>query len=165
VTALIVGGVVVGIVVLVLALTSLGGGGGSGKGANAGSTSTNVTHTRTTHHAATGGGSSSGESTAGSPASTSVAVLNGTGTAGLAHRLSGTLRQSGYGRATALNGRPAGVHQVTVVEYSSGHRGDAEGVARSLGVTQVQPMEAATTSLAGASTVAVIAGADKATGP
>ena len=64
---------------------------------------------------------------AGNPAETSVAVLNGTGTTGLAHRISGNLHQSGYSKATALNGRPPGANQVTVVEYASGHRSRRPG--------------------------------------
>jgi LytR cell envelope-related transcriptional attenuator len=85
---------------------------------------------------------------------------------GLAHKISGKLRQSGYTRAAALNGRPAGSNQVTVVEYTGGHLRDAQGVARSLGVTRVQPMESSTASLARSASVAVIVGVDKAaTGP
>ena len=91
-----------------------------------------------------------------------MAVLNGTETTGLAHRISGNLHQSGYSRATALNGRPPGANQVTVVEYASGHRADAQGVARALGVTQAQPMEGTVASLAGSATVVVIVGLDKA---
>ena len=77
-----------------------------------------------------------------SPAETQVAVLNGTSTPKLAHRLSASLQQSGYSQATPLNGTPPGSHQTTVVEYSSGHHAEAAQVAQALGVTQVQPMEA-----------------------
>jgi hypothetical protein len=53
-----------------------------------------------------------------------------------------------------------------VVEYSSGHQADAQGVARTLGVTQVQPIEPSTASLGGSAPVVVIVGLDKAaTGP
>lgn len=96
------------------------------------------------------------------PAEAQVAVLNGTGTPNLAHRLSASLQQSGYSQATPLNGTPAGSHQTTIVEYTSGHHAEAEQVARALGVTQVQPIEAAVSPLAGSSTVVVIAGLDKA---
>jgi hypothetical protein len=91
-----------------------------------------------------------------------VAVLNGTQTAGLAHEISGNLRQSGYTQAIALNGQPPGANQVTVVEYTHGHRADAEGVARTLSVTHVQPMDSATSSLSGSATVVVVVGLDKA---
>jgi hypothetical protein len=91
-----------------------------------------------------------------------VAVLNGTETTGLAHAISASLRQNGYTQATALNGRPPGANQVTVVQYTQGHKADAEGVAHSLAVSTVQPMESSTASLAGSASVAVIVGLDKA---
>ncbi len=89
-------------------------------------------------------------------------MLNGTSTPNLAHRLSASLQQSGYSQATPLSGTPPGSHQTTVVEYTSGHRAEAAKVAQALGVTQVQPIEAAVSPLAGSSTVVVIAGLDKA---
>ena len=51
---------------------------------------------------------------------------------------------------------------MTVVEYASGHKADAQGVAQTLGVTQAQPMEGTVSSLAGSATVVVIVGLDKA---
>lgn len=92
-----------------------------------------------------------------------MTVLNGTEKAGLAHQISGQLQQRGYSQAAALSGRPAGTNQATIVQYASGHRADAEGVARTLSVTQVQPLEATVASLAGSAKVVVIVGADKAT--
>jgi hypothetical protein len=89
-------------------------------------------------------------------------VLNGTETTGLAHRVAGQLQQSGYTKSVALAGRPSGANQTTVVQYASGHRADAEGVARALGAGQPQPMEAAVASLSGSATVVVIVGLDKA---
>lgn len=97
-----------------------------------------------------------------SPAETQVAVLNGTNTTGLAHRLAAGLQQSGYSQATPLDGTPPGAHQTTVVEYSSGHHAEAEGVAKALSVSTVQPLEASVAPLVGNSTVVVIAGTDKA---
>ena len=95
-------------------------------------------------------------------ASTSVAVLNGTETNGLAHRVSGQLRQRGYARAAPLSGRPPGANQTTVVEYAGGHKSDAEGVARALGVSRTEPIEATVASLASPASVVVIVGPDKA---
>jgi hypothetical protein len=100
-----------------------------------------------------------------SPADTQVAVVNGTGTAGLAHRLAESLQQNGYSQATALAGVPPGTRQATVVEYRSGHHAEASGVARALSVSHVQPIEGAVSALAGGSTVVVVAGLDKATLP
>jgi hypothetical protein len=93
-----------------------------------------------------------------------VAVLNGTNTTGLAHRLSASLQQSGYSQATALGGTPPGSHQATVVEYAAGDRAEAKQVARALSVSEVQPLESSVATLAGGATVVVIAGLDKAGG-
>jgi hypothetical protein len=97
---------------------------------------------------------------------TTITVLNGTETAGAAHRFSASLQQRGYSQAAALGGRPPGANQTTAVEYASGHQADAEAVARTLSVHAVQPIEAAVAPLAGSAAVVVIVGADKAaTGP
>jgi LytR cell envelope-related transcriptional attenuator len=159
---LIVGGVLVGVAVLAFILTSAGGGGSSGTSATASSPSTS-SHVSTTHskpHAKHVSTTSS--SSAASPAETSVAVLNGTETAGLAHTTSERLRQNGYTQANALNGRPPGANQYTVVEYKPGHSAEAQGVAHSLNVTRVQPIESATAALAGSASVAVVVGLEQA---
>jgi len=162
-TLLIVGGVIVGVAVIVAVVLSLGGSSkGSGSASSsASSSSPGVTTASTTR--ANGTTSTHASSPSGSTAgATNVAVLNGTGTTGLAHRVSGELRSHGYSKATALDGRPPGANQVTVVEYSSGHRAQAQSVAGSLGVSQAQPMEGTVASLAGSATVVVIVGLDKA---
>jgi hypothetical protein len=110
----------------------------------------------------TGGHSRGHRVAAASPSSTSVVVLNGTATAGLAHHLASDLQQSGYSRALALAAVPPGTHQTTVVEYASGHHADADGVARTLNVTHVEPMDSTIAGMAGAATVVVLAGADQA---
>ena len=151
VVALLIAGVALLVVALVLILSKTGGGS---------STASSV------HRTAAGG--AAGAAHAGTHArhaagsGSTVVVLNGTGTAGLAHRVASELRQSGYSQATPLGGSPPGANQVTVVEYASGHQRDAEGVARSLGVGQAQPMEASVASLSGSATVVVIVGLDKA---
>jgi hypothetical protein len=151
-----------GLAALLIALLS-GGGGGTRKGEVAAGSSAAVTasgkhasHARGTHPGRGVGAPAS------NPAAVNVVVLNGTGATGLAHRISGELHQSGYARAVALNGRPPGANQVTVVEYASGHRGEAEGVARAIGVSQAQPMESTVASLSGSATIVVIVGLDKA---
>jgi hypothetical protein len=161
---LIVGGLIVGVAVLVVVLLSQGGskGGNGAASSSVGSASSGSVQTGS-EHAKSSSGSSSGKHASGtSAAQTNVAVLNGTGTTGLAHRVSSELRQGGFSRASALNGRPPGSNQVTVVEYAGGHRADAQRVARLLGVTQAQPMEGTVASLAGSATVVVIVGLDKA---
>jgi hypothetical protein len=161
---LIVGGVLVALAAVAVALLTLGG--SSSPKTPAGSTTTAATNTPARHSSAHRQATSKKASTNGPratpPAEASVAVLNGTETTGLAHRISGTLQQRGYSQATALSGRPPGTNQATVVEYASGHQADAEGVAHSLGAANVQPMEGPVASLAGSAKVVVIVGADKA---
>ncbi len=155
------GAVVIGVVAVVLVISSLG----SSSGTSQTTATTTATHVQAHHTTASTPASSHPSETSApvvSPAEAQVAVLNGTGTPNLAHRLSASLQQSGYSQATPLNGTPSGSHQVTVVEYTSGHRAEAARVAQALGVTQVQPIEAAVSPLAGSSTVVVIAGLDKA---
>ena len=164
---LIVAGVLAAVVAVVVIVTSLGGGSSSSKGTTTAATSTGTgttTHS-TTHRKASSKTKSSSGAQATNPAEASVAVLNGTETTGLAHRISSDLQQRGYSQATPLGGRPPGTSQVTVVEYAAGHQADAEGVARSLSVAKVQPMEATVASLVASAKVVVIVGADKATGP
>ncbi len=152
---------VIGIVAVVLVVSSLG----SSSGTSPTTTATTAARSGAHHtHTSTSAATHTSETPAPvvSPAEAQVAVLNGTSTPNLAHRLSASLQQSGYSQATPLNGTPPGSHQATVVEYSSGHRAEAARVAQALGVTQVQPLEAAVSPLAGSSTVVVIAGLDKA---
>lgn len=154
----------VGVVALVLVLTSLGGSSSNKSATTSTSTpsaSAGGTHAKTQRRTTSKSAAKAAPAPA-NAAETNVAVLNGTETTGLAHRVSGDLQQRGYSQATALSGRPPGANQVTVVEYTSGHRTEAQGVARSLAVTQVQPMEAAVASLAGSAKVVVIVGADEA---
>jgi LytR cell envelope-related transcriptional attenuator len=150
VTALIIGGVLVGVAAIVVIASSVGGG-SSGKSATGAASTTGAHASRTpgASHSASG------------PAGLNVVVLNGTTTNGLAHLVSGELRQHGYSRASPLKGRPPGTNQVTTVEYSSGHRADAQAVARYVHAEQVQPIESAVTSLAGSANVVVIVGADR----
>jgi hypothetical protein len=129
---------------------------------SAAQTTTGTTTAAKHHHAAK---AASKQAKATPPAETSVVVLNGTETPGLAHRLSTELQQSGYSQANALFARPPGSNEVTVVEYASGHQADAAQVAHSLSVSHVQPMEQGVAQLAGSAKVVVVAGADKATAP
>jgi hypothetical protein len=168
VTLLILGAVIVVAVAVVLILSSGGGGKSGGQGSTAGTAAeqgagnSSASTTTSGHHTQTSSHHSESAAPAASPASTSVVVLNGTSTNGLAHSLSGDLQQGGYAQAKALNGTPPGSHATTIVEYTSGHRAEAQSVAKALEVTHVQPMETGVSSLAGAATVVVIAGEDKA---
>jgi hypothetical protein len=96
-----------------------------------------------------------------SPAETSVVVLNATEAEGLAHRTASQLQQAGYSQALAQSGTPPGSGQISMVEYASRHQPEAEGVARALGITDVLPVEAGVTALAGEANVVVIVGQDR----
>jgi len=150
------------VAVIVLAIVVLGGS-SSSKSPKSTPVSTAVNTVKKSSSAHAKKSTQSSTSTATPPANaaeTTVAVLNGTETTGLAHRVSTALQRRGYSQANALNGRPSGAGQETVVEYASGHQAEAEGVARSLSVKQVQPLDAATAGLAGSAQVVVIVGAN-----
>jgi hypothetical protein len=125
------------------------------------SSSSSSTSTTSKHHKSAKPASKQAKATP--PAETSVVVLNGTETTGLASRVSTQLQQGGYSQAAAKFGRPPGANEVTVVEYAPGHQPDAQQVAGALSVSHVEPMEQGVSALAGSSKVAVVVGADKAT--
>ena len=155
-----IGAIAVGLAIVVALVVVLASKGGSSPSKSTGSTAAHtVTGTKGTkaHHKA-----AKAPAKATNPADTTVAVLNGTETTGLARRVSTSLQTKGYSQAAAQFGSPPGTHEVTVVEYASGHQADAEGVAGSLSVTHVQPMEQAVAALAGSAKVVVIVGADEA---
>jgi hypothetical protein len=91
-----------------------------------------------------------------------VAVLNGTETTGLAHKLAEDLRQSGYAQAAASSAQPSSGRATSVVEYASGHRAEAEHVGQTLGIGALEPLEGVVGQAVGGTSVVVIAGADKA---
>jgi hypothetical protein len=160
---LLVGAGLIVIVALVLVLALRGGSSGSSGGSSAaqGGSQTQGT-TGTSKHTSSTKKPAKTPAKAAPPAETAVTVLNGTETEGLARRISSELQQNGYSQAAASFGRPPGANEVTVVEYVAGHQADAEGVAHSLSVTHVQPIEQAVAALAGSAKVVVIVGADKA---
>jgi hypothetical protein len=159
---LLIGAAVAGAVLVVAVAVVLVSAGGSGSKKPAGSQISNVVSVGSTHTATKKKSSKSSRASTPTtnPAETIVTVLNGTEKPGLAHRVSGQLQQSGYSQANALNGHPSGANSTTVVEYAGGHQADAEGVARSLSIKQVQPLESAVVPLAGSAKVVVIVGAD-----
>jgi hypothetical protein len=151
--------VIVGVVALVVAVSALKGGGGSKTTATQSSSSSVASETQTTPRHRSG----SARAGAANPGEMTVVVLNGTSTAFLAHHLAADLQQDGYTHASASGGVPPGTHAITVVQYTSGHRADAQAVAKALNVTQVQAIESSTATLAGSpATVVVLAGADQA---
>lgn len=153
---------VLAILALILVLATKGSSSPTKPSTSTSANSGSVTQTSTgaSHHKPS---SKTKQAKATPPAETSVVVLNGTEQTGLAHRISSELQQSGYSQADALDGRPPGANEATVVEYASGHQADAAGVAKSLAVSHVEPMEQAVAVLAGSAKVVVVVGTDKAT--
>jgi LytR cell envelope-related transcriptional attenuator len=95
-----------------------------------------------------------------SPGDITVSVLNGTSTPGLAGRVSDDVKASGFNLGNITNSRRP--FQQTVVMFSPGEEKAANKVARVLGVTPVQPIDADTRAVAPQADVVVIAGADRA---
>jgi hypothetical protein len=158
--ALIIGALVLVGVVAALAVTLLGG--SSATKTPTGSVGTTARTQTTASHPARKSHKAASKAPTINPAETNVVVLNATEAEGLAGRTATQLQQGGYAKASALHGKPPGTGQVSVVEYTGGHRAEAEAVAHSVSVTHVLPIEAAVTALSGPANVVVIVGADKA---
>lgn len=89
-----------------------------------------------------------GGASAFNPAGLTVAVLNGTATAGRAHRVALKLSGGGYKLGKVATAADQ-THTATTVAYSPGHRGDAVHVASllKLGPASAAPMDASTQAL------------------
>jgi hypothetical protein len=138
-----------------VAVTSLGGGSKPSGTATTAASKTVARKPKTVHH-------STHVSAPANAGEISVAVLNGTETTGLAHRIADELKHAGYTQATAQSGTPPTSGGASAVEFAEGHQGEAESVARSLSIGHVVPLESAVGSLAGTASVVVVVGADKA---
>ncbi len=128
-------GVVAVVVVLLIITGALGG-----SNSNSGSTGTQASNASRDHRTKT---------PAVNPASVTVAVLNGTATNGLAHRIAQNLQGSGYKKGTEGNA-PEQTHTTTIVAYLPGFKRDAEAVAATLKLkpSAVQPVDQNTQSVA-----------------
>jgi hypothetical protein len=95
------------------------------------------------------------------PGNVTVAVLNGTTVPGLAAMLSDQIAAAGFKKGT-INDYSDKQLAESVVQYAPGHQAEARAVSRRLGISQREPVTANSRALAGAVTVLVIAGTDKA---
>lgn len=95
------------------------------------------------------------------PHTVTVAVLNGTTVDGLAAALRERLAAEGF-RKGAIGVFSDQQLAESVVEYAPGRRAAAQAVGRVVGIDRYAPVRANSRALAGAATVIVIAGADKA---
>jgi hypothetical protein len=95
------------------------------------------------------------------PAKVTVAVLNATTVPGLAARLRDEIAAAGFKKGSIDDFSDKQLPE-SVIQYAPGHQAEAKAVSRELGVSRREPVTAGTRALAGAATVIVIAGADKA---
>jgi LytR cell envelope-related transcriptional attenuator len=95
------------------------------------------------------------------PGNVTVAVLNGTTVPGLAAALRDQIAAAGFKKGT-INVFSDQQLAESVVEYAPGRQAAAKAVSRRLGISQLEPVTSNSRALAGAATVIVIAGADKA---
>jgi LytR cell envelope-related transcriptional attenuator len=97
-----------------------------------------------------------------SPDKITVAVLNGTGIPGLAAQVGDRVDAEGFTLGTVSNASPAdGQRANSVAMYSSGHKPDAEQVAKKLNIRDVTRVDANSQAIAGDASVVVIVGSDK----
>jgi hypothetical protein len=96
------------------------------------------------------------------PAETNVAVLNGTTFTGLAGDIADTVTAEGYQRGIVETNTRDQTIQDSIVYYAEGERPAARAIARMLSVSNVEPIDAETQSLAPDADVVVLAGADQA---
>ncbi len=127
------------VVAVLLVLTS-GGTGGNASSTNS-SAASNAPASATRHKRAS--------TTKVTPSAVTVAVLNGTATFGLAHRVAVKLAGTGYKQGTVATATDQ-TRTATVVAYMPGHRRDAMAVASSLklGSASVQPLDPNTQAVA-----------------
>jgi hypothetical protein len=95
------------------------------------------------------------------PSTVTVAVLNSTQVTGLASRIGQKVSTAGFrlgNVATASQNQRA----ESAVLYRPGSSRQARAVARKLGISQIEPVDAQSSALAGAANVIVVVGADKA---
>jgi hypothetical protein len=127
--------VVAAVVVALLIVTSSGG------GTSASSSSAAASNAAAAHRGQ--------RATSFRPSSVTVAVLNGTGTSGLARRIATRLGVVGYKQGTVANAADQ-TSTATIVAYLPGHRSAALRVASALklGSGAVQPVDASTQQVA-----------------
>lgn len=93
-------------------------------------------------------------------AAVTVAVLNGTDTAGIAATAASGLGKAGFSDTTTGNLSDGVVHPTSTVYYASGSKAEAQEVAKELAVTDVKPATDAVLAKGGSVPVIVVLGAD-----
>lgn len=93
-------------------------------------------------------------------AAVTVAVLNGTDTAGIAATAASGLGKAGFSDTTTGNLSDGTVHPTSTVYYASGNKAEAEEVAKELAVKDIKPATDAVLAAGGSVPVIVVLGAD-----
>lgn len=130
-----------GVVIAGLLLATSGGGSSNNTASNSSGANSNAPTTSVRRrHGAAGGVT---------PSSVTIAVLNGTASSGLAHRVSLKLGRSGYRQGTVATATDQ-TRTATVVAYMPGHRREAQAVASSLnlGPASIAPVDTNTQAVA-----------------
>jgi hypothetical protein len=97
-----------------------------------------------------------------SPDKITVAVLNGTSIPGLAAQVGDRVDAEGFTLGTVSNASPAdGQRANSVAMYASGHKADAEQVAKKLNISNVSRIDSNSQAIAGDASVVVVVGSDK----
>ncbi|MFL5868849.1 MAG: LytR C-terminal domain-containing protein, partial [Thermoleophilaceae bacterium] len=116
---------------------------------------------RTERFQQSGGGSQKkGKSPAVIASHVTVSVLNGTTVPGLAAKVGDKVDALGFQLGNVTNNSDQSRNE-SVVLYAPGHQREAASVARKLGISQREPIDAASQSLAGDAGVVVVAGTDQ----
>jgi hypothetical protein len=154
--------VVVVLVLVVFAGVKLLGGGGSG-GTTAGKPQIPVVSPGATANPGSGSKKTAKPAATPSRGTTSVAVLNGTPSEGLAANMKDRLLTSGYidGNVSAANDPTNTSRAASAVLYKRGASAQGKDVARVLDIKDVKPIDAATQGVAPTKSVVVEIGADK----
>ena len=97
------------------------------------------------------------------PSTVTVAVLNGTNVTGLATRISSRLQSAGFVPGNTQNAADQ-QRAESVVMFKPGASAAARAVARKLGISQIEPIDAQSQGLSGDAKVVVVVGADKSNG-
>ncbi|MGK2878992.1 MAG: LytR C-terminal domain-containing protein [Solirubrobacterales bacterium] len=93
-------------------------------------------------------------------AAVTVAVLNGTDTAGIAATAATGLNKAGFTDTTTGNLNDGTVHPTSIVYYASGSKQEATEVAKELAVTDIKPANDDVLAAGGSVPVIVVLGAD-----
>jgi len=106
------------------------------------------------------GGSSKQAAAKVKPSEIEVTVLNGTSVAGLAATFGDEVESKGFNLGAVTNSSSS--FEESVVMFKPGHKTEARKVAKQLGISKLQPMNAEIQSVSAGANVAVIVGEDNA---